>query len=253
MVAKSLLTFVSVGLVSGLALGVYLVDVKDMLYTGTASMSAVEGPSISVIPTKALYDEGERVIFRIVNTGTVPLHSGDNTDRDLYGATISGLSGIVLYTFDVIDVMWQNDTFVSGADGYGLSGNNDNSATGDISSKSPMLDTVQGTALGNAQKVQVAPPLPQGTFDGHAAVVDVVVVNDNNERIDNNYIVPIQDTGVFYELLPGHEIMISWDQTKHDGDLVKAGLYKINVRASSVNASDAPQTIVADSITFTIQ
>ena len=47
LLAKSLVLFIGVGLISGLAFGVYLFDVKN-----TSQLVFVEGPSISVVTEK---------------------------------------------------------------------------------------------------------------------------------------------------------------------------------------------------------
>ncbi len=89
--------FVVVGIASGLALGLYLAETRDM-HAGNAGFYA-DGPSISVTPTKTAFETGEQVTLRITNTGAVPLHSGDGT----YGATVTGLSGVAIYAFTIHD------------------------------------------------------------------------------------------------------------------------------------------------------
>jgi hypothetical protein len=89
LLAKSLVIFIGVGLIAGLAFGVYLLDVKN-----TSQLIFVEGPSISVVTEKIDYKKGEVIKIRIVNSGTVPLIFSDAS----YGLRITGLSGILMYT-----------------------------------------------------------------------------------------------------------------------------------------------------------
>jgi hypothetical protein len=91
LLAKSLVLFIGVGLISGLAFGVYLLDVKN-----TSQLVFVEGPSISVVTEKIDFKKGEEIKIRIVNSGTVPVIFTDST----YGLQITGLSGILMYTPD---------------------------------------------------------------------------------------------------------------------------------------------------------
>ena len=105
MVANNLLAFVGIGIVSGLALGLYLADAKDGDLV-TSTVTIVDGPSISVVPIKGTFDLGEQVAFRITNTGTIPLHSEDGT----YGAAITGLSGRPIYSFVAQDVAPHENT-----------------------------------------------------------------------------------------------------------------------------------------------
>ncbi len=67
LLAKSLVLFIGVGLISGLAFGVYLLDVKN-----TSQLVFVEGPSISVVTEKIDFKKGEEIKIRIVNSGTMP-------------------------------------------------------------------------------------------------------------------------------------------------------------------------------------
>mgnify|MGYP001147315037 CR=1 FL=1 len=89
LLAKSLVIFISIGLISGLAFGVYLLDVKN-----TSQLVFVEGPSISIVTEKLDFKKGEEIKIRIVNSGTVPLIFSDA----LYGLRITGLSGILMYS-----------------------------------------------------------------------------------------------------------------------------------------------------------
>ena len=89
MLAKSLVLFIGIGLISGLAFGVYLYDLKN-----TSQLVFVEGPSISLVTEKFDFKEGEEIKIRIVNSGTTPLIFSDAS----YGLKITGLSGILMYS-----------------------------------------------------------------------------------------------------------------------------------------------------------
>ena len=89
LLAKSLVLFIAVGLISGLAFGVYLFDVKN-----TSQLVFVEGPSISIVTEKFDFKKGEEIKIRIVNSGTIPLIFSDTS----YGLRITGLSGILMYS-----------------------------------------------------------------------------------------------------------------------------------------------------------
>jgi len=90
LLAKSLVIFIGIGLISGLALGVYLLDVKN-----TSQLVFVEGPSISVVTEKIDFKIGEEIKIRIVNSGTTPMIFSDAS----YGLRITTLyGGIVVFT-----------------------------------------------------------------------------------------------------------------------------------------------------------
>ena len=89
LLAKSLVLFICVGLISGLAFGVYLLDVKN-----TSQLVFVEGPSISVVTEKIDFKIGEEMKIRIVNSGTIPITFSDAS----YGLRITTLSGILIYS-----------------------------------------------------------------------------------------------------------------------------------------------------------
>ena len=146
MLSKSLVIFIGVGLVSALALGIYLIDVKS-----TRQLIFVEGNSISIVTEKFDFKQGEEITLRVVNSGTTPLVFSDAS----YGLKITGLSGTLMYS-------------------------------------------------------------------------------------------PIS-TQVISELVPGDEIVFSWDQIKNDGNPVLEGLYKI-----SVNGVDKEGNTVERSTTLTI-
>ena len=89
LLAKSLVIFIGVGLVSGLEFGVYLYDIKN-----TSQLVFVEGPSISVVTEKFDFKKGEEIKIQIVNSGTTLLLFSDAS----YGLRITGLSGILMYS-----------------------------------------------------------------------------------------------------------------------------------------------------------
>ena len=89
MLAKSLVIFIGIGVISGLAFGVYLIDVKN-----TSQLVFVEGPSISIVTEKFDFKKGDLIKIKIVNSGTVPLTFSDTA----YGLRITGLSGILMYS-----------------------------------------------------------------------------------------------------------------------------------------------------------
>ena len=98
LLAKSLVLFIGVGLISGLAFGVYLLDVKN-----TSQLVFVEGPSISVVTEKIDFKKGEEIKIRIVNSGTIPMIFSDTS----YGLRITGLSGILMYSPVITPVISQ--------------------------------------------------------------------------------------------------------------------------------------------------
>ncbi len=100
LLAKSLVLFIAVGLISGLAFGVYLFDVKN-----TSQLVFVEGPSISIVTEKFDFKKGEEIKIRIVNSGTIPLIFSDAS----YGLRITGLSGILMYSPIAAQVISQLD------------------------------------------------------------------------------------------------------------------------------------------------
>jgi len=89
LLAKSLVIFIGIGVIAGLAFGVYLIDVKS-----TSQLVFVEGPSVSVVTEKSDFKKGEEIKIRIVNSGTIPLTFSDAS----YGLRITGLSGILMYS-----------------------------------------------------------------------------------------------------------------------------------------------------------
>ena len=91
MLAKSLVIFIGVGLISAFVFGLYLIDVKN-----TSQLVFVEGNSISIVTEKFDFKKGEEIKIRIVNSGTTVLNFSDSS----YGLKITGLSGILMYSPD---------------------------------------------------------------------------------------------------------------------------------------------------------
>ena len=89
MLAKSLVIFISVGIITGFVFGIYLIDFKS-----TTQLVFVEGSSISIVTEKFDFKQGELIQIRIVNSGTTELTFSDLS----YGLKITGLSGILMYS-----------------------------------------------------------------------------------------------------------------------------------------------------------
>ena len=89
MLAKSLVLFIGIGTVAGLAFGTYLIDFKN-----TSQLVFVEGSSVSIVTEKSDFKKSEDILVRIINSGTVPLSFPDSS----YGLRITGLSGILMFS-----------------------------------------------------------------------------------------------------------------------------------------------------------
>lgn len=89
MLAKSLVIFISFGVMVGLLFGVYLIDVKN-----TGQLVYVEGPSISIVTEKFDFKLNEDIKIRVINSGSVPLTFPDAS----YGLKITGLFGELMYS-----------------------------------------------------------------------------------------------------------------------------------------------------------
>jgi len=92
LLAKSLVIFIGVGLITSFVFGLYLIDVKN-----TSQLVFVEGNSISIVTEKFDFKKGEEIKIRIVNSGTTVLNFSDSS----YGLKITGLSGILMYSPDI--------------------------------------------------------------------------------------------------------------------------------------------------------
>ena len=89
MLSKSLIIFIGVGLVSALAFGIFLLDLKN-----TDQLIFVEGNSVSIVTEKIDFKKGEEMNLQIINSGTTPLVFSDAS----YGLKITGLSGLLMYS-----------------------------------------------------------------------------------------------------------------------------------------------------------
>ena len=89
MLAKSLIIFITVGIITGLAFGIYLIDFKT-----TTQLVFVEGSSISIVTEKFDFKQDELIQIKIINSGTNQLFFPDSS----YGLKITGLSGILMYS-----------------------------------------------------------------------------------------------------------------------------------------------------------
>ncbi len=96
MLAKSLVIFIGVGLITGLVFGIYLIDVKN-----TSQLVFVDGASVSIVTEKFDFKAGEEINIKIVNSGTTPLNFSDGS----YGLKITGLSGILMYSPVAVQVV----------------------------------------------------------------------------------------------------------------------------------------------------
>jgi len=89
LLAKSLIIFIGVGIITGFVFGIYLIDFKN-----TTQLVFVEGSSISIVTEKFDFKQDELIQIRIVNSGTTELTFSDSS----YGLKITGLSGILMYS-----------------------------------------------------------------------------------------------------------------------------------------------------------
>ncbi len=89
MLAKSLVIFISVGVLAGFVFGFYLLDMKN-----TNQLVFVDGSSISIVTEKSDFKKGEEIKITVINSGTTSLTFSDTS----YGLKISGLFGIMMYS-----------------------------------------------------------------------------------------------------------------------------------------------------------
>ena len=89
LLAKSLVIFIAVGVVSAFTFGTYLIDFKN-----TSQLEYVEGSSLSIVTEKFDFKQDELIQIRIVNSGTNELTFSDSS----YGLKITGLAGILMYS-----------------------------------------------------------------------------------------------------------------------------------------------------------
>ncbi|MFB5606128.1 MAG: hypothetical protein ACE5R5_00755 [Nitrosarchaeum sp.] len=89
MLAKSLVIFISVGVLAGFTFGYYLLDMKN-----TNQLVFVDGSSLSIVTEKSDFKKGEEIKITLINSGTHTLTFPDES----YGLKISGLFGIMMYS-----------------------------------------------------------------------------------------------------------------------------------------------------------
>ncbi len=226
MVAKNLLRFVGVGILSGLVLGLYMLDTKGEF--GAGIITITDEPSISILSEKPTFKDGEEITFRIVNSGNVPLYSEKDS---IYGAIITGLSGIPIYVFEE-----QNTT----------TGENQNQEQQKEQQKEQQRQMISDWRKCGQFKITPNTDKNNYYFTVHTQTEDIKLYIESKATITE------QDTT--QPLLPGDEIQISWNQTRHDGNKVQAGVYKISLQAIAINMADCSiHTTIKDSNTITIQ
>ena len=89
MLARSLVVFIAVGVVSGLLFGTYLAGLKD-----ANQVTYVDGHSLSVVTDKSIYEPDEAIKIRIINSGTLPL----DFHNAAYGFYVTDLLNIRILT-----------------------------------------------------------------------------------------------------------------------------------------------------------
>jgi|TARA_B110001454_G_scaffold119348_1_gene111357 hypothetical protein len=89
LLAKSLIIFIIVGIITGLAFGIYLIDFKT-----TTQLVFVDGSSISIVTEKFDFKQDELIQIKVINSGTNQLTFSDSS----YGLKITGLFGILIYS-----------------------------------------------------------------------------------------------------------------------------------------------------------
>ena len=89
MLAKSLIIFISVGIIAGFGIGIYTLDYKT-----NNQLVFVDGSSISIVTEKFDFKQDELIEIKIINSGTNSL-TFLNSSCDL---KITGLFGILIYS-----------------------------------------------------------------------------------------------------------------------------------------------------------
>jgi hypothetical protein len=89
LLAKSLVIFISVGILAGFSFGFYLLEIKS-----TNQLVYVDGSALSLVTEKSDFKRGEEIKITLINSGTNPIIFSDTT----HGLKISGLFGIVKYS-----------------------------------------------------------------------------------------------------------------------------------------------------------
>ncbi len=89
MLAKSLIIFIVVGIITGFGIGIYTIDYKI-----NNQLVFVDGSSISIVTEKFDFKQDELIEIKIINSGTNKL-TFLNSSCDL---KITGLFGILIYS-----------------------------------------------------------------------------------------------------------------------------------------------------------
>ena len=89
MLAKSLIIFISVGIIAGFGIGIYTLDYKT-----NNQLVFVDGSSISIVTEKFDFKQDELIQIKVINSGTNQLTFSDSS----YGLKITGLFGILIYS-----------------------------------------------------------------------------------------------------------------------------------------------------------
>jgi hypothetical protein len=89
LLAKSLIVFIVVGIITGFGIGIYTIDFKT-----NNQLVFVDGSSISIVTEKFDFKQGELIEIKIINSGTNSL-TFFNASHDL---KITGLFGILIYS-----------------------------------------------------------------------------------------------------------------------------------------------------------
>ncbi len=117
MLAKSLIIFIVVGIITGFGIGIYTIDYKT-----NNQLVFVDGSSISIVTEKFDFKQDELIQIRIINSGTTELTFSDSS----YGLKITGLSGILIYSpisVQVISTLDPGDEIIFSWDQHKNDGN----------------------------------------------------------------------------------------------------------------------------------
>lgn len=90
MIPKGALIGLGAGIIASVIFGIFLSSMVNQ----APALVYVDGPSLSIITEKTNFKLGEKIIIKIVNSGTVPLTFSDSS----YGLRIIGLDGRMLYS-----------------------------------------------------------------------------------------------------------------------------------------------------------
>ena len=89
MFPRGLILAVVIGIIAGAIVGVFLVTQKN-----GEQLEFVQGPSISIVTEKTDFEQGEKILIKIINSGTTSLIFSDAS----YGLKITGLDGRILFS-----------------------------------------------------------------------------------------------------------------------------------------------------------